>query len=62
MVGQEIAVYLSIEVKGEHGRATKEQKQWLEIVKKAGGLAGIAKSVEDAEKIIFGVDLKAHKD
>jgi hypothetical protein len=52
MVGQRIAVFTSIEVKTPTGRVQPEQKQWLEAVQAAGGIAGIARSVEDAKALL----------
>jgi hypothetical protein len=52
MVGQQVAVFLSIEVKTPAGRIRPEQQQWLDTVKAAGGIAGIARSVEDALRIM----------
>jgi hypothetical protein len=49
MVGQQVAVFTSIEVKAATGRLRPEQRQWLEAVQAAGGIAGIARSVEDAQ-------------
>ena len=48
MVGQQVAVFTSIEVKTATGRLSPEQRQWLEAVQAAGGIAGVARSVEDA--------------
>jgi hypothetical protein len=52
MVGQQIAVFLSIEVKTPTGRVRPEQQQWLDAVQAAGGVAGVARSVDDALTII----------
>jgi hypothetical protein len=52
MVGQQVAVFTSIEVKTPTGRMRPEQQQWLDTVKAAGGIAGIARSVEDALRIM----------
>jgi hypothetical protein len=52
MVGQQVAVFTSIEVKTPTGRVQPEQKQWLEAVQAAGGIAGIARSVADAEALL----------
>ena len=52
MVGQEVAVFTSIEVKTAKGRATQYQQAWMNCVEKAGGIAGIARSTEDARKIV----------
>ncbi len=51
MVGQQVAVFTSIEVKSATGRLRPEQRQWLEAVQAAGGIAGIARSVEDAARL-----------
>lgn len=53
MVGQHVAVFASIEVKTPIGRLTPEQSNWLSVVQAAGGLAGVARSVEDAQKILL---------
>ena len=52
MVGQQVAVFTSIEVKTPTGRIRPEQQQWLEAVQAAGGIAGVARSVEDAQQIM----------
>jgi len=52
MVGQKIAVFTSVEVKSSSGRVKPEQKQWLEAVQAAGGIAGVARSVADAEVLL----------
>ena len=43
-----------IEVKSETGRVRPDQIKFLETMRKNGALAGIARSVEDAMKIING--------
>ena len=48
MVGQQVAVFTSIEVKTATGRLRPDQRQWMEAVQAAGGIAGVARSVEDA--------------
>jgi hypothetical protein len=51
MVGTRVAVFTSIEVKTPTGRVKPEQQQWLDAVQAAGGIAGVARSVEDALRI-----------
>jgi hypothetical protein len=46
--------FLAVEVKTLTGRATKEQLLFIAAVIKAGGIAGIARSVEDALKLLRG--------
>jgi hypothetical protein len=52
MVGQQVAVFTSIEVKTPTGRVKPEQQQWLDAVQAAGGIAGVARSVEDAQALL----------
>lgn len=52
MVGQPIAQFVSIEIKTPTGRVTPEQRNWLHAVRKAGGIAGIARSAQDALRIV----------
>ena len=52
MVGQQVAVFTSIEVKTAKGRPTEAQQNWLHMVRRAGGIAGIARSVSDALAIV----------
>lgn len=56
MVGQQAAVFLSIEVKTATGRLRPEQQQWLDAVQAAGGIAGVARSVSDAEALLRNVN------
>lgn len=41
-----------IEVKTATGRVSKEQAAFLKAMRKRGALAGVARSVEDAKKLI----------
>jgi len=52
MVGQKLAVFLAIEVKGEKCKATDHQRNFIARVRADGGLAGVARTVEDALGII----------
>lgn len=52
MVGTRLAVFTSIEVKTPTGRLTPQQHAWLGAVRSAGGIAGVARSVRDAEEIL----------
>lgn len=47
-------VFLAVEVKTATGRVRPEQETFIVAVKRAGGRAGIARSVEDALKIANG--------
>ena len=51
MVGTTVAVFTSIEVKSATGRIRPEQQQWLDAVQAAGGIAGVARSIDDARRL-----------
>ena len=51
-VGQRLAVFCAIEVKSATGRPTPEQTAFLALVREMGGLAGIARVVDDAAGIL----------
>lgn len=46
------ALFTAVEVKTATGRATPEQVNFVEQVTAAGGVAGIVRSVEDAERLL----------
>ena len=52
MVGQQVAIFTSIEVKTPTGRVRPEQKTWMGAVAAAGGIAGIARSVGEAMDLL----------
>lgn len=52
MVGKPIAIFAAVEVKTEHGRVTEAQQNFIDQVKKAGGIAGVVRSAEDAELLL----------
>jgi hypothetical protein len=51
MVGQTVAVFLAVEVKSATGKVTTDQKNFLKFISDSGGLAGIARSAQDAISI-----------
>ena len=54
MAGTKIAVFTAIEIKAEKGRATPEQLNFMQAVRDSGGIAGIAKSEQEALGIVEG--------
>jgi len=54
MVGETVGRFMGIEVKTEKGRASVEQKNWTRHVLARGGVAGIARSEQDAVDLVLG--------
>lgn len=52
MVGQTVGVFTAIEIKTKTGKARQNQLEFISFVLSKGGKAGIARSAEDAIKII----------
>lgn len=52
MVGKKIGLFTAIEIKTEKGVVSKEQKDFINTITKLGGIAGTARSVEDAVGLI----------
>ena len=53
MVGRKVPVFTSIEAKAtEGGRVSPDQKNWMNQVQSAGGIAGVARSPEEALQIV----------
>jgi len=52
MVGKKIGIFTAIEIKTEKGVVSKEQKDFINTITKLGGIAGTARSVEDAVGLI----------
>lgn len=51
-VGTRVAVFTAIEVKDGDHAPTTDQANFLEQVRRAGGVAGVARSVEDALRLV----------
>ena len=52
MVGRTVALFTAVEVKAGKNKLTKEQRQFLEHVRSAGGIAVEARSVADVLDIL----------
>lgn len=52
MVGRRVALFTAIEVKRPGKNPTIEQARFMEAVRASGGIAGVARSPDDAIKII----------
>jgi hypothetical protein len=51
MVGRQVALFVAIEAK-DKGRPSPAQRTFLTVVHQAGGIAGVAHSVEEAQQIL----------
>lgn len=51
MVGRQVAVFVAIEAK-DLGKVMPAQRAFLLAVHRAGGIAGVARSVDDARRIL----------
>lgn len=47
--------FIAVEVKTARGRVSPEQQRFIDAVNKAGGIAGVARSVGDALELIGSV-------
>ena len=52
MVGQTVGLFAAVEVKSETGRLRREQQAFLATVQRFGGLAGVARSVDEALGVV----------
>ena len=53
MVGKDVAIFTAIEIKTKTGRVSNEQDNFLAAVRLAGGIAGVARSEEEAVEIVI---------
>ena len=53
MVGRTVAVFASVETKAKRGRVQAGQANWAEAVAGAGGMAGIARTDADLDRILL---------
>jgi hypothetical protein len=52
MIGTKIAQFVAVEAKLPGGKPSAQQENFLEVVRAAGGKAGVATSAEDAREIL----------
>jgi hypothetical protein len=51
MVGQKVAIFTALEVKTATGRATLEQRRFIDHIRAAGGISAIVRTTADALQI-----------
>ncbi len=54
MVGDTVGLFLSVEIKKPGGRIDPKQLQWMQVVQRFGGVAGIVNSIEAAGELVGG--------
>ena len=52
LVGERLAQFVALEIKGARGVVSPEQRAFLDLVEQLGGLAAICRSVEAAEQTL----------
>lgn len=52
LVGQRIAQFVALEVKTPQGTISPEQRAFLRLVEKLGGVAAVCRSVDEAEQVL----------
>lgn len=50
--GNKIAVFTAVEIKNETGTLSPEQSVFIQNLRNAGGIAGVARTPDDAERLI----------
>ena len=60
MVGRTVGLFLGIEVKVPGGRVQTDQRRFLEMIKRFGGVSGVAWSIEEAMKV-FSAEQSAQR-
>lgn len=53
MVGQSLPVVLQVETKAD-GAVTDEQRKFIKHIRGVGGMAGVARSADDVDRIVGG--------
>jgi len=51
-IGKKIAVFAAVECKSQTGKPSPAQINFIKYIRESGGLAGIARSTEDAKSIL----------
>jgi len=52
-IGRTFAIFVALEVKGKGGKVTKEQQLFIDLVQSFGGIAGVVRTVEQAEDMLL---------
>jgi len=52
MIGQTVGIFVAPEVKTKKGKASAKQEIFMDNINKAGGIAGVVRSPEEAEELL----------
>lgn len=52
MIGRKVAVFTALEAKAEKGVVSDEQLQFIETIRDAGGIAGVARNAQEADEVL----------
>jgi hypothetical protein len=52
MVGQTVAIFTGVETKSARGRAVEDQRNFIAVLRRAGGIAGLARTPEQAKTLL----------
>jgi hypothetical protein len=52
LIGMLNGRFVALEVKTDRGRLTSEQREWLALVQRMGGLAAVVRSAEGARAVV----------
>lgn len=55
MVGKRVAIFVALEGKAQYAKTTDEQEAFIAMVRDKGGIAGVFRSLDDAQDILEGV-------
>jgi len=56
MVGQQIGQFVAVEVKRPGEKPTEQQQRFMAMVRQLGGVAGVARSVDDARDLLSSTE------
>jgi hypothetical protein len=62
LVGVARGMFIALEVKAPKGKVSPEQVAWLAEVRMFGGVAGVVRAVEDAERLVEEARARASND
>lgn len=62
MVGKRVAIFTAIEVKAKKKKGADNQMRFIDLIKRMGGIAGLAWTVEMSRNLTDNIELPNFKD